>query len=209
MSNVVEARECRICACASFTSAPAIVSQVAWEVRKQRQFTQGIPNARAAGLMNRVSTFLSRSGFPSCICGTQERRFRSGSRVRHRDGREDIYQRERGVLVEDSRSGSLLRPSRKDLKSQRAPRDSRGNGSGQSSARGSRHKGNDHPRGAIRKSERRRRWDLACRTDQAAVPNTDDFYTAKTVNTMNSIRTAACATRRGGSDRCIRLSAPA
>jgi len=54
MSSVVLARECRICPCASFTSAPAIFSQTACEVCNKSQFTQGKPNVRAAGLMNRI-----------------------------------------------------------------------------------------------------------------------------------------------------------
>lgn len=44
-------RECRIRAWASFTSAPAIFSQVACEVRRRRQFTKPSPIFLAAGLM--------------------------------------------------------------------------------------------------------------------------------------------------------------
>jgi hypothetical protein len=64
MSSVVLALECRICACASFTLAPTIFSQVACEVRRHRQFTQGIPSARPAGLRNRVRMLSSRIGRP-------------------------------------------------------------------------------------------------------------------------------------------------
>src|SRR5580704_7291057 len=45
MSIVVEARECRICPCASFMSAPASFSQTQCEVRRDRQFTHGTPTA--------------------------------------------------------------------------------------------------------------------------------------------------------------------
>src|SRR5258707_98717 len=44
MSRVVDARECRICPWASFTSAPAIFNQTAWEVRRLRQLTQPSPH---------------------------------------------------------------------------------------------------------------------------------------------------------------------
>ena len=64
MSSVVLALECRICACASFTSAPTNFNQVACEVRRHRQFTQGIPSARPAGLRNRVRMLSSRIGRP-------------------------------------------------------------------------------------------------------------------------------------------------
>ena len=43
------ARLCRMSACASLTSAPAIFSQVANERRSTCQFTHGIPSFRAAG----------------------------------------------------------------------------------------------------------------------------------------------------------------
>src|SRR5262249_16595781 len=59
MSRVALARECRICAWASFTSAPAIFSQVACDLRKQRQLTNPRPIFRAAGLMCRLRVFLS------------------------------------------------------------------------------------------------------------------------------------------------------
>ena len=64
MSRVVLARECRICACASSTSAPAIFSQVACDVRKHHQFTHGIPSARPAGLRNLDRMLLSQIGNP-------------------------------------------------------------------------------------------------------------------------------------------------
>ena len=65
MSSVVLAREGRICPCASFTSAPAIFSQTACEMRSDRQFTHSKPMGREAGLMKRVSILLSRIGLPS------------------------------------------------------------------------------------------------------------------------------------------------
>src|SRR5215468_10505650 len=46
MSSVVLERECLICACASFTSAPGIFSQVACDVRRLLQFTHGSPKTR-------------------------------------------------------------------------------------------------------------------------------------------------------------------
>ncbi|HMD16838.1 MAG TPA: hypothetical protein VKH18_09230 [Terriglobales bacterium] len=48
MSIVVEMREWRICSWTDFGSAPACTSQVACEVRKVRQLTNGKPNFRAA-----------------------------------------------------------------------------------------------------------------------------------------------------------------
>jgi hypothetical protein len=65
MSNLVFERECLICACASFASAPAILSQVACDVRKHLQLTHSSPIFRPAGLMKRVRILLSRIGFPS------------------------------------------------------------------------------------------------------------------------------------------------
>src|SRR5580658_413565 len=49
MSIVVEMRECRIWPCIDFGSAPACTSQVACEVLRHRQQTNGKPSFRAAG----------------------------------------------------------------------------------------------------------------------------------------------------------------
>src|SRR5690242_15642430 len=48
----------------SLMSARQRVSQVPWDVRKHRQFTNPIPSLRAAGLMCRVRMLLSRVGLP-------------------------------------------------------------------------------------------------------------------------------------------------
>src|SRR5215472_18372615 len=61
---VVEMRECRIWPCTSLGFAPASTIHVAREVRRQRQFTQPRPTARAAGLMCRERMLLSRIGAP-------------------------------------------------------------------------------------------------------------------------------------------------
>ena len=45
-------RECRICPCTDFGSAPACTIQVAHDVRSDRQFTLS-PKVRAAGAMYR------------------------------------------------------------------------------------------------------------------------------------------------------------
>src|SRR6185437_3787821 len=64
MFRVVDALECRICACASLMSAPASFSQVAWEVLKQRQFTKSMPSLRPAGLRCLIRILLALMGFP-------------------------------------------------------------------------------------------------------------------------------------------------
>ena len=65
------ARECRLCACASFTSAPTNFSQVACEVRRDRQFTHGMAGARPAGLRNRTTQ--SKSSRARCMTITTVR----------------------------------------------------------------------------------------------------------------------------------------
>ena len=52
MSMVVEMRECRICPCTDFGSAPACTIPVAQEVRSERQLALN-PRWFAAGLINR------------------------------------------------------------------------------------------------------------------------------------------------------------
>src|ERR1022692_3299293 len=63
-SMVVLAFECRMSACASFTSAPFFFNFIANERRSTCQFTHGIPNNRAAGLMCLARILLSRIGAP-------------------------------------------------------------------------------------------------------------------------------------------------
>src|SRR5262249_36345410 len=63
---VVLARECRICPCASFTSAPASFNQTACDVGRQRQFNQGIPIARPAGFKWRVRMVFALLPPPFC-----------------------------------------------------------------------------------------------------------------------------------------------
>jgi hypothetical protein len=64
MSIVVEMRECRICPCTDFGSAPALTIQGAHEVRSERHVTLN-PRRQAAGVMCRFKTFPSLIGFPS------------------------------------------------------------------------------------------------------------------------------------------------
>jgi len=60
----------------TFTSAPAIFSQVACEVRRHRQFTKPSPILLAGGLMCRLRMLLSRIGAPLLRTGTPDPRGR-------------------------------------------------------------------------------------------------------------------------------------
>jgi hypothetical protein len=66
MSSVVEMRASAASVLALiWDRLPPALSQVAWLVRRQRQFTNGSPNESAAGLMNRLRMLPSRIGFLS------------------------------------------------------------------------------------------------------------------------------------------------
>jgi transposase len=80
---VVLDRECRICAWASFTSAPAIFSQDACEVRRHRQFTKPSPIFLAAGYAERlVRRLIAQELILSFVPDGEQRTWRTLTRMK-------------------------------------------------------------------------------------------------------------------------------